>query len=276
MNYAPCCRIASHPRNGHPSDRLRTLRIDSLIQSPYQPRRIFSEDELHALAQSIAHNGILQPLAVRESGGEYELISGARRLKAAEIAGLSEVPCLIHQTNERSAAALSLVENLQRSELHFFETASAIAQLIDLYGLTQRDVAHQLGLSPSAISNKLRLLRISLPQREMIERHHLSERHARALLRLCEDDERQQVLDRIISHKMTVAQTEQYITEMAVSECQSESVKKRAAIFQNTKIFANSIQHSVDTMIAAGIAASARRLERKSFLEYRIKIPYIS
>ncbi len=276
MNFAPCCRISSKQNVGHGSDRFLSLRIDDLQPSPYQPRRHFGEEELEALAQSIAHNGILQPLAVREHKDGYELISGERRLRAAEIAGLSQVPCVVCNTNERGAAVFSLVENLQRASLTFFEEADAIARLIDLYGLTQRDVAHQLGLSPSAISNKLRLLRISLPQRELIERHHLSERHARALLKLSDEDERMAVLEYVITHALTVSETEQYISETTLKEAEHESIRKRAAVFQNTKIFANSIEHTVDTMIAAGIDAKTRKLKRRDFVEYRIRIPYFS
>lgn len=276
MNFAPCCRISSAKTVGQGSDRFLSLRISDLQPSPYQPRRHFGEEELAALAQSIAHNGILQPLAVRERKDGYELIAGERRLRAAEILGFTQVPCVVYDTNERGAAVLSLVENLQREALTFFEEAAAIARLIDLYGLTQRDIAHQLGRSQSTIANKLRLLRISLPQRELIERHHLSEQHARALLKLSEEEERQRVLEYIIKHALTVSETEQYISEITLKEVESDSIRKRAAVFQNTKVFANSIEHAVDTMIAAGISASTRRIRRNDFVEYRIKIPYLS
>ena len=136
------------------------IAINEILPNPYQPRTDFNED-ISALAESIAQNGILQPLSVRRKDGRFELIAGERRLRAAKMCGFEVVPCIIHEVSDRHSAVLALVENIQRQDLSFFDEAAAIEKLISYYGMTQEDAASKLGKAQSTIANKLRLLRLS-------------------------------------------------------------------------------------------------------------------
>ena len=187
----------------------------SLIKpNPSQPRKSFYSDELTKLAKSISQEGILQPLIVRINDGEYELVSGERRLRAAKIAGLKTVPCIIVNMTERNSALMALVENIQREDLSFFEEAGAIQSLISVYGMTQEDAAIRLGIAQSTVANKLRLLRIPGDEQQVIMDMGLSERHARALLRLESKSDRIDVLERIHKYKLNVEMTEAYISKL--------------------------------------------------------------
>ena len=180
-----------------------------------QPRRNFDEEELRSLSRSIVENGILQPLVVRRiNNTEFELIAGERRLRAAVMAGLSKVPCVIHKCNDKDSALLALIENLQRTDLNMFEEARGIARLIRKYGLTQEQAAIKLGKKQSTIANKLRLLRLGFEEQEWILTANLSERHARSLLRINDEALRRDVLSRIISEGMSVTAAEELITDV--------------------------------------------------------------
>lgn len=191
--------------------KLIMLRPGEIKLSPNQPRKSFDEYELKLLSDSIRSSGIIQPLSVRKNAdGEYELIAGERRLRAAVNAGLRRVPCILHKTDEETAALYSLTENLQRSNLTVFEESEGIERLITEYGMSQSEAAARLGIAQSTLSNKLRLLRLSDSIKERIISARLTERHARALLRL-PDERREEALDRIIAEGLTLRQTEEYI-----------------------------------------------------------------
>ena len=190
--------------------KLIMLRPGEIKLSPNQPRKSFDEYELKLLSDSIRSSGIIQPLSVRKNAdGEYELIAGERRLRAAVNAGLRRVPCILHKTDEETAALYSLTENLQRSNLTVFEESEGIERLISEYGMSQSEAAARLGIAQSTLSNKLRLLRLSDSIKERIISARLTERHARALLRL-PDERREEALDRIIAEGLTLRQTEEY------------------------------------------------------------------
>lgn len=250
------------------------LQVGALRPNPLPPRTDFSTQELRALAESIAQNGVLQPLLVRKTGDCYEVIAGERRLRAAQLAGLSAVPCLVYQMNERAAAVTALVDNLQREKLGFFDEAAAIRRLIELYGLTQQDVAHKLGRAQGTIANKLRLLGLSQEHRDLILKHGLSERHARALLKLPLDSERQTVLEHVIRHALNVDKTEQYIADFTLKSQERASIQRRAKVFRNVGIFVNTINKAVETMNAAGIDANSAKIQHDDYVEYHIRIPY--
>lgn len=200
--------------------RVLYLSVDAIRANPDQPRKYFEPEALRELAESIGRYGILQPLTVRRGEDGYELIAGERRLRAAKLAGLREVPCLAVRSDEEESALLSLIENLQRQDLHYMEEAAAIAKLIAVYGLSQEQAAERLGKSQSAVANKLRLLRLSPACVTLLREGGLSERHARALLRLSDENERLAALRVIIERGCNVAQAEAYI----------ESVLQRAAV----------------------------------------------
>ena len=248
------------------------ISIEDIIPNPHQPRTGFSDD-ITGLAESIAQNGILQPLSVRKKEGRYELIAGERRLRAAKICGFDVVPCIIHEVSDRHSAVLALVENIQRQDLSFFDEAAAIEKLITHYGMTQEDAAAKLGRAQSTIANKLRLLRLTERERELIIHYGLTERHARSLLRLGSPDDRLFILEKIIKNNLNVERSEHLIDEFIGSQRSKVSYKKRSAVFQNVKMFVNTINKAVETMQAAGISADSRKIQNEDYIEYRVRIP---
>ena len=241
-----------------------------------QPRRNFDEDELKSLSRSIVENGILQPLVVRRiNNTEFELIAGERRLRAAVMAGLSKVPCVVHKCSDKDSALLALIENLQRADLNMFEEARGIARLIRKFGLTQEQAAIKLGKKQSTIANKLRLLRLGFEEQEWILTANLSERHARTLLRINDENLRREVLSRIIADGLGVGEAEALVTEVLTKKDEPVPVKKpeyKIAV-KDVRIFVNTINKAVDTMRLSGINAISRRSETDDYIEYTVKIP---
>ena len=241
-----------------------------------QPRRNFDEEELRSLSRSIVENGILQPLVVRRiNSTEFELIAGERRLRAAIMAGLSKVPCVVHKCTDKESALLALIENLQRTDLSMFEEARGIARLIRKYNLTQEQAAVKLGKKQSTVANKLRLLRLSFEEQEWILTANLSERHARALLRINDEDLRKEVLSRVITDNMSVGECESLVADTLMKKPAEENAPKsgRKFVIKDVRIFVNTINKAVDTMRMSGINAVSRRCETDEYIEYTVKIP---
>ncbi|MBR6243616.1 MAG: ParB/RepB/Spo0J family partition protein [Ruminococcus sp.] len=247
--------------------------ISRIIPNPHQPRVDFQDTDIASLAESISQNGILQPLSVRKIGENYELIAGERRLRAAKFCGLTHVPCIVHEVSDENSALLALVENIQRQDLSFFEEAAAIEKLITYYGMTQEEAASKLGKAQSTIANKLRLLRLTPDERELITRFNLTERHARSLLRLASPVERCEILEKVIKNDLNVERTEHLIEEYIGTQKEKNSYKKRSKVFQNVKLFVNTINKAVETMKAAGISADSRKIQNEDYIEYRVRIP---
>lgn len=245
-----------------------------IMPNPTQPRRHFDRQELANLAQSIRANGILQPVTVRTIPGGYELIAGERRLRAARLAGLTHIPCILINADDRKTALFSLLENLQRQDLSFFEEADAIQKLMRVYGLSQEEAARKLGMAQSTLSNKLRLLRLPESIRRTLEREQLTERHARTLLRLETAAQMEEALSRIIDEKLNVAQSEKLIDQL-LQKPVSEKKGKKAPIklFKDVRLFVNTLNHAVDTMKRAGISAASSRNETDEYIEYIVRIP---
>lgn len=240
-----------------------------IYPNPNQPRRTFNQEELVNLAISIRMNGILQPITVRESEKGYEVVSGERRLRASRLAGMLSVPCIVIDVNDFKSAVYALIENLQRQNLGYFEEAVAIERLMKDFGLSQEEAAKQLGKAPSTVSNKLRLLSLQPEARDLLLHNGLSERHARALLRLPED-KIIPVLKKIIERKLNVTQTEAYIEEILETKNNSRKTK---TMFSDVKIFIKTINHAVDTMKKAGIKADVKKEEEGESFIYHIRIP---
>lgn len=253
--------------------RVLIIPVEQISPNPHQPRTSFSDPDLRQLSDSIRQNGILQPLTVRQRGEEFELIAGERRLRAAKIAGLRAVPCIVMDISERNSAILALVENIQRQDLSFFDEAAAIEKLISYYGMTQEDAAIKLGKAQSTIANKLRLLRLTPPEREIVMEHHLTERHARALLKLGSPEERLGILDRVVKHRLNVEKTERLIDEKLGKAHERESFRQRKVLFRDVRLFTNTIQRAVETMQAAGIPAASQKMQFDDYIEYRVRIP---
>jgi ParB family chromosome partitioning protein len=243
---------------------------DQIYPNPNQPRQVFDQEELVNLAISIRMNGILQPITVRQTDKGYELVSGERRLRASKLAGLVSIPCIVVDVNNMKSAVFALIENLQRQNLNFFEEAVAIERLMNEYGLSQEDAARRLGKAPSTVSNKLRLLNLPEKARKKLMENGLTERHARALLKLDEEDI-YDVIEKIIDKKLNVIQTEDLIDEIINKNSLPKRQTKR--MFSDVKIFLNTINSAVDTMKKSGIGADIRREDTGDSYIYRIEIP---
>ena len=243
---------------------------DSIYPNPNQPRKVFDQSELVNLAISIRMNGILQPITVREVENGYELVSGERRLRASKLAGLLNVPCIVVEVNSLKSAVFALIENLQRQNLGYFEEAQAINKLMKDFSLSQDEAARRLGKAPSTVSNKLRLLGLPEEARNLLSENGLSERHARALLRLQEEDI-MEVLKKVIDRKLNVTQTEKLVDEYV---SRGKAPKRQTKImFSDVKIFLNTINNALDTMQKAGIKAQFRREDKEDSYIYFIEIP---
>ena len=238
--------------------------------NPAQPRREFPLDKLVELAQSISENGILQPLTVSMESGVPVLIAGERRLRAARIAGLREVPCIELPVEDTQRQVLTLIENIQRQDMNCFEVAEGIRTLIDSYELTQCEAAHQLGLSQSAVANKLRLLRLSEEERATLIAAGCTERHARALLRLSDAQKRWQAIEKIVADKLTVAQTERLVEEWLAGRVRRKPPKP---LIRDVRVFFNTVNHALSIMRRGGIPAETTQREEEDYIEYVVRIP---
>ncbi len=259
--------------------RVFPIAVEKIIPNPQQPRKFFCDDELQGLARSIAANGVLQPLCVRPAGECFELISGERRLRASRMAGLKAVPCIICDASDKDSAVYALLENIQRSDLHFFEEAEALQCLISQHSISQTEAAALLGRSQAAVSNKLRLLRIPETIREQIRRSGLSERHARSLLRFQTEDAMKKALRQILLQNMSAEQAEKdlpVVKKESLQESEQQGKKenqRQTTVYKNIRIFLNTFNHAVDIMRNAGINAGTDEEETDEYYIYTVKIP---
>ncbi len=240
-----------------------------ILPNPEQPRHTFTYEQLLELSQSISENGLLQPLTVMMQNDRPVLVAGERRLRACKIAGLREVPCIVVDYTSAQAAVMALVENLQRADLNCFEEAEGIQRLIRLYGFTQEEVANRLGRAQPTIANKLRLLSLTPDEREALIAAGLTERHARALLRL-PAELRLPLIRRMAAEKWTVAQTEREVERLISGQKKRQQV---TPLVRDVRLFFNTVNHAVETMRRSGINASAERSETAEYFEYVVRIP---
>ena len=255
------------------STRVTMLSPDVISPNPDQPRRYFDPDGLYELAESIRVHGILQPLSVRrKGGGREELIAGERRLRAAMICGLEQVPCLVLEVSRESSCLLSLIENLQRRDLDFWEEAKALERLTTVYGLSQEEAAAKVGKSQSAVANKLRLLRLPQEVLALLRKHGFTERHARALLRLPTPEAQAAGADLLVKEGWTVARTEKYVEEVLRNQTKGKKTRPPLLI-RDVRFFLNSLDHSLAVMRSAGVAAQCQRKEEGEDLLLTIRIP---
>ena len=257
-----CQKIRTYMETG----RVVFLPTGAIRPNPAQPRKLFREESIAELAESIRCHGILQPLSVRRVGTGYELIAGERRLRAGILAGLTEVPCILMRMDDKDSSVAALVENLQRQDLDFIEEAQGLQTLMSLWTMSQEQAARLVGKSQSAIANKLRLLRHSQPVLTAIRESGLTERHARALLKLPTEPQKLQAIEFILRHELTVARTEQYIDSLL---SQPASAPARA----NVGAFLNSLSQSLARIQRSGVPAISERRETDSQIVLTITIP---
>ena len=257
-----CQKLKTYMESG----RVVFLPPKGIRANPSQPRQVFDQEGLSELADSIRQHGILQPLSVRRVGTGYELVAGERRLRAALLAGLTEVPCIVMQMDDRESGLAALVENLQRQDLDFIEEARGISRLMELTDMNQEQTAKLLGKSQSAIANKLRLLRHSEPVLEALRRERLTERHGRALLKLPQEQDKLDAIAQISRQGLSVAQTEKYIQSLLRH-------KPQAPARTNVGAFLNSLTLSLSRMQSCGIPAVSERRETDSQIVLTITIP---
>ncbi len=252
------------------SGQIEEIETARISPNPAQPRREFDTEALLALSESIRRHGILQPPVVRRmpDGLHYELIAGERRLRAARMAGLTVIPCLVRESNADESPELSIIEKLQRRDLDMFEEAAAIAALCDRFRMTQEQIASRLSVSQSYVANKLRLLRLPGEAREIIRAAGLTERHARAVLRLPEE-RRIPALRHIAAEGMNVATAERYI-ERLLSEKKHRA--RHAGVIKDIRLFYNSLERAMGLVREAGIGIQAERRETDEEIEMVIHI----
>lgn len=255
------------------SRRVRYISVEGIRPNPRQPRRIFEQEGLQQLSDSIQRFGILQPLTVRSTSDGYELVAGERRLRAAKMAGLRQVPCLLAQVGEEDSALLALIENLQRRDLDCWEEAEAIAHLIADYHLTQEQAAEKIGKSQSAVANKLRLLRLSEPVRQILREGGLTERHARALLRLGDEEQQLNAALTVAKGQYTVARTEQYVEQLLAKNRLTPPPRRPTYIVKDVRLFLNSVDRLLQTMRRSGVAADCGRQDTEEEICLTIHIP---
>lgn len=243
------------------NNRVVYVPVRDISPNPDQPRKVFDRQALEELADSIGRYGIIQPLSVRKKGRGYELVAGERRLRAAMMAGLTDIPCIVLTVDDQQSGMIALVENLQRRDLDFIEEAQGLARLMKQYGLSQEQAAARVGKSQSAVANKLRLLKHSQRTLQLMRENGLSERHARALLRLEEESDRWQALQYIIANDLTVAKTEQYIETLLTAKKEKPTGQTRTWLLKDVRFFLNSIKNNLKTIQEAGIPADMQRSE---------------
>ena len=254
------------------NSKVESVAIDKIISNPYQPRTDFDEKSLKDLAESIDNFGIIQPLTIRSQGEEYELIAGERRLKAAKLAGLNKVPAIIKDFDNQETAEIALVENLQRKDLDFLEEAHAYEQLLSEFDLTQGELAKKIGKSQSTIANKLRILKLDINIQKKLKNPQVSERHARILLKINDNEKQKEIIKKIINEKLTVRDTEKIVNGFLNKEKKEKRNRVKTA-FKNLRPFTNSLNKTINEMKEAGLEVEVSKNKNEDYIEYNIKLP---
>lgn len=254
------------------------LNIDSVRPNPYQPRKQFSKSALEELRESIRQYGVIQPINVRKiTNNNYELVAGERRLRAAVMAGLKEIPAIIVNVNDNDSAVMALIENLQREDLNYMEEAEGYNNLINEHGFTQEELAHKIGKSQSTVANKIRLLRLSPLVKKILADNNLTERHARSLLKLNDEQFQLKVLKHVCERGLNVKKTEELVEKVIEKYLNRDKEKPAERKFTKTikdiRIFVNTIRQAIDLMKKSGVNAKAAQIDRGEYIEFIVRVP---
>lgn len=254
------------------------IRIDNIRPSPYQPRKKFDRTSLEELCESIKQYGVIQPISVRLATTGYELVAGERRLRAAEMAGLGEIPAIVVNVDDNDAAIIALIENLQREDLTYLEEAEGYQNLLMEHNITQEELAEKIGKSQSTIANKIRLLKLSPLVKKILMDNNLSERHARALLKLHDEQLQLKVLKKVCENGLNVKKTEQMV-ERTIDKYMREKTQKEqrkqhlTRVVKDVRIFVNSVKKAIILMKKSGVKAWAAQFDRGKYIEFIVRIP---
>ncbi|NLI60929.1 MAG: nucleoid occlusion protein [Clostridiales bacterium] len=267
-------RIKQVRREEHVLEKIPVMMIKP---NPYQPRKNFSQKSLEELSHSITKIGLIQPISVRKTGiNGYELIAGERRLRACKMAGIDLIPAIVISGDERDSAIMAMIENLQREDLHYLEEARGYLALIQDHGLTQEELAKNIGKSQSTIANKIRLLRLSDKIKEILIQNNLTERHARCLLRLPEEELRLKALNKIVEKEYNVKDSEMLIEKIIEKIHKNGKAGDRRKItggYRDIRIFINTIKNAVVMMKDYGITPLVKEVDTGETIEITVSIP---
>jgi ParB family chromosome partitioning protein len=263
---------------GNDIKNITYLNIDSVRPNPYQPRKQFAKGALEELCESIQQYGVIQPINVRKiTSSKFELVAGERRLRAAIMAGLKEIPAIIINITDNDSAVLALIENLQREDLNYLEEAEGYNNLINEHGLTQEELAQKIGKSQSTVANKIRLLRLSPLVKKILSDNNLTERHARALLKLHDEQLQLKVLRHVSDKGLNVKKTEELIERVIdkfLSKNKEKPVERKfTKTIKDIRIFVNTIRQAIELMKKSGVDAKAAQIDRGEYVEFIVRIP---
>ncbi|WP_026697120.1 nucleoid occlusion protein [Alkalicoccus chagannorensis] len=262
-------------------ETVRQVPVEELTPNPFQPRTIFDETKIEELAQTIRTHGLIQPIVVRARDGRFEIIAGERRWRASQHAGMATVPVVVKDFDDTKTASVALIENLQREGLTSIEEANAYARLLELHGLTQESLAQRLGKGQSTVANKLRLLHLPANAKDALLKREISERHARALLGVEDQEKQDYLLQQIVEHGWNVKETEEAIAALYVEEETPEKPPEpkkkkkpiRKAVSKDTRLAMNTIRKSVDMVEQSGMKVDTNEEEHDDYYEFTIRIP---
>lgn len=267
----------------HDVRNISYINIELIRPNPYQPRKQFNKAALEELCESIKQYGVIQPINVRRiSTNHYELVAGERRLRAATMAGLKEIPTIVVAVDDNDSAVMALIENLQREDLNYMEEAEGYNNLINDHGFTQEDLAQKIGKSQSTIANKIRLLKLAPMVKKIVSDNNLTERHARALLKLHDEQLQLKVLKIVCEKGLNVKKTEELIdraiekyTKDEKEKVEKVSDKKFTRSIKDIRIFVNTIRQAIDMMKKSGVNAKAAQIDRGDFIEFIVRVPKV-
>ncbi|HHX17603.1 MAG TPA: nucleoid occlusion protein [Clostridium sp.] len=264
--------------NKNTSKNITYLPIECIRPNPYQPRKQFNKIPMEELCESIKEYGVIQPISVRRiSNNIYELVAGERRLRASTMAGLREIPAIIVDVNDNESAVLALIENLQREDLNYMEEAEGYNNLINDHGFTQEELAQKIGKSQSTIANKIRLLKLPPLVKKILFDNNLTERHARALLKLHDEQLQLKVLKHVCEKGLNVKKTEDLIEKAIEKYTKRQNEKKNkpqlTRAIKDIRIFVNTIKQAIELMKKSGVEAKAAQFDRGTYYEFIVRVP---